>query len=68
MKVHAAGFHPMKGHVEHEAIVLFSSGRELTIYGHGTGWVLVDDNGIQVGPKAYSAMELTKIIVDMEAA
>jgi hypothetical protein len=65
--INAAHFHPMRGHVEHGASVLFSDGRALTVKSVTGGWGLFDDKGRQVGETADGAYTLTTQIVKLEA-
>lgn len=66
--ISAKAFHPMRGHVEDGAEVLFSDGRRLTIKAGGVGgWNLVDTEG-HVVAAADGAFDLTAQIVKLEAA
>jgi hypothetical protein len=69
MKVHAKDFHPMRGHVEDGAVVMFSDGSELTLRSSMRGWKLIDQAGVPAfAEEIPSAFELTRLIVERDQA
>jgi len=68
LRVNAAGFHPMRGHVSADVRVFFSNGAILDVQPDGIGWALFDQSGNRVSAPALDAWQLTAAVVQIDAS